>query len=67
MPQVNISMKKESRGDNVQLSSSAQRIVEGRSAIPVISSDNINFEDVFGDPPRRFHIMKQQDTVQMEQ
>ncbi|XP_063949294.1 J domain-containing protein required for chloroplast accumulation response 1 isoform X2 [Daucus carota subsp. sativus] len=47
-------MKKENSRDNILLSYSARRTVEGRSALPVVSSDDIDFEDVFGGPPRRF-------------
>lgn len=41
-------MKKEDRRDNILLGHSA------RSPLPVVSSDDIDFEDVFGGPPRRF-------------
>lgn len=47
-------MKRESSRDNILLGHSARRSVEGRSALPVTSSDDIDFKDVFGGPPRRF-------------
>ncbi|KAK1395670.1 hypothetical protein POM88_005533 [Heracleum sosnowskyi] len=47
-------MKKESGRDNILLGYSARRLVEGSSSSAVTSSDDIDFKDVFGGPPRRF-------------
>ncbi|KAL8145060.1 J domain-containing protein required for chloroplast accumulation response 1-like isoform X2 [Apium graveolens] len=47
-------MKRENRRDNILLDYSARRSVEGSSGSPVTSSDDIDFKDVFGGPPRRF-------------